>query len=333
MSKNCFLDLLHSFIYVYMPVEKGLSDNTQRSYKQTFKLFVEYMYEELNIIPDKITFEIIDRDVVSGFLDWIEIKRGCGPKTRNQRLAALSSFSDYVQRINFDTVIGFRRAVLSVEQKKSNNSVKSFFTKEEVRLLLELPKTGRFALRDQTLFVFMYASGARAQEVCDLKIKDITFEESKAYVELNGKGKKVRRIAIPKGPAEMIKKYIDHSGRRNSKNDYVFKSLTHDQMTISCVEEIYRKYIAILKTRYPDRFSGNYSPHSMRHTTATHMVEAGVPLIVIKNFLGHSSVQTTQIYAKISQSQLDEQTRKWNETWLSPISTEGKKEIVPDFLR
>ena len=178
----------------------------------------------------------------------------------------------------------------------------------------------------------MYASGARAQEVCDLKIKDITFEESKAYVVLNGKGRKVRRIAIPKQPAQMVKKYIDHSGKQKSKDSYVFNSLTHDQMTISCVEEIYRKYIGILKTSYPDKFSGNYSPHSMRHTTATHMVEAGVPLLVIKNFLGHSSIQTTQIYANISQSQLDEQTKKWNETWLSPSTTEDKNEIIPDFL-
>ena len=333
MSKNSFLDLLHSFIYSYLSAERGLSENTQRSYKQTFKLFVQYMYEERSVVADKITFEMIDRDIISGFLDWIETKRGCGSKTRNQRQAALSSFSDYVQKINFDTVIGFRRAVLSVDRKKTDNSVKSFFTKEEVRLLLDIPKTGRLALRDQTLFVFMYASGARAQEVCDLKIKDITFEESKAYAVLNGKGKKARRIAIPKGPAQMTKKYIDHSGRRNSKDGYVFKSLTHDQMTISCVEEIYKKYIGILKIKYPDKFSGNYSPHSMRHTTATHMVEAGVPLIVIKNFLGHSSVQTTQIYAKISQSQLDEQTRKWNETWLTPVSTDGKKEIIPDFLK
>ncbi len=334
MSRNVFLDSLQSFLYEYLPVERGLSHNTQRSYKQTFKLFVQYFYERYGITADSITFDMIDQKMILAFLNWLETERNCKPRTRNQRLAALSSFSCYVQRINFDAAIGFRQAILTIDQKKTDSTVKSFFSKTEVRLLLDLPKTGRFALRDQTLFVFMYASGARAQEVCDLRIKDITFEESKAHVVLHGKGNKSRRIAISKTPAEILHRYIQSGRRTFNKDSFVFSSLTHDRMSISCVEEIFKKYLKILAKDNPDYFLQKYTPHSMRHTTATHMIEAGVPLIVIKNFLGHSSIQTTQIYTKITQTQLDEQTKKWNEIWLSePGIQEVKKDQVPDFLK
>ncbi len=333
MSKSIFLDSLYHFLYDYLPVERGLSYNTQRSYKQTFKLFIQYLYEEHSITADAITFGILDRQKITGFLDWLEKKRNCKPRTRNQRLAAISSFSDYVQRTSVDTTLEFRRAILSVDSKKANNPIRAFFTKEEVKLLLELPKTGRFALRDQTIFVFMYASGARAQEVCDLRVRDISFDESKTYIILHGKGNKSRRIAISEMPGTVLSKYIQQTGKSLSPDSFVFNSQTHDHMSISCVEEIYKKYISKISEENSGLFSGKYSPHSMRHTTATHMVEAGVPLIVIKNFLGHSSIQTTQIYAKISQSQLDEQTRKWNQTWLSVSEPQKKDELIPDFLK
>ena len=93
------------------------------------------------------------------------------------------------------------------------------------------------------------------------------------------------------------------------------RSQTHEQMTVSCVEEIFAKYIVKAKRKYPDQFSYNYTPHSMRHTTVTHMLEAGVPLIVVKNFLGHVSLQTTQIYTEISQDTVDRQLKSWNDKW------------------
>ena len=134
-------------------------------------------------------------------------------------------------------------------------------------------------------------------------------------------------------PGTVLSKYIQQTGKSLSPDSFVSNSQTHDHMSISCFEEIYKKYISKISEENSGLFSGKYSPHSMRHTTATHMVEAGVPLIVIKNFLGHSSIQTTQIYAKISQSQLDEQTRKWNQTWLSVSEPQKKDELIPDFLK
>ena len=108
-------------------------------------------------------------------------------------------------------------------------------------------------------------------------------------------------------------------------------------MSVSCIEEIFFKYIEKGKTEYPEHFrEKSYTPHSMRHTTATHMLDAGVPLIVVKNFLGHASIQTTQIYADISQRTADRELKAWNDRWFlkkeDSTVTDSENGIIPDFL-
>lgn len=120
-------------------------------------------------------------------------------------------------------------------------------------------------------------------------------------------------------------------------NRHIFSSQTHEKMTVSCIEEIYAKYVARAKAENLMLFrEDTYTPHSMRHTTATHMLEAGVPLMVVKNFLGHVSLQTTQIYAEITQDTMNRQLKAWNEKWF--LKNENRKtnsddtERIPKFL-
>ena len=108
-------------------------------------------------------------------------------------------------------------------------------------------------------------------------------------------------------------------------------------MTVSCIEEIFFKYVENGKAEHPEHFrEKSYTPHSMRHTTATHMLEAGVPLIVVKNFLGHASVQTTQIYAEISQRTADRELKAWNDRWFlkkeESSAKDSENSMIPDFL-
>ena len=137
----------------------------------------------------------------------------------------------------------------------------------------------------------MYASGARAQEICDLRVRDVQFQKNLTRLTLTGKGNKVRRIVIAKSCADMLKHYLDWRGISHDLNRHIFSSQTHEHMTVSCIEEIYKKYIAEARERHPGMFlQSKYTPHTMRHTTAIHMLEAGVPLMAIKNFLGHASL-------------------------------------------
>lgn len=135
--------------------------------------------------------------------------------------------------------------------------------------------------------------------------------------------------------ARTVQKYIIHRHIEGYPEKHVFSSQTHEQMTISCVEGIYKKYVAIAKKRHPDMFlKDSYPPHSMRHSTACHLLEAGVDIVTIKNILGHVSVQTTQIYAEMSQDSVDRKLKEWNDTWFSSnVEVKKVEKRIPEFLK
>lgn len=339
MKKNTsnFMDLLEHYFCIYLPCSMGASPNTITSYKYTFKLLLRFLEEKYSLPPDKITFTDLNYKTLTDFLDWIEAERSCSISTRNQRLAALSAFASYAQSRSFDAACCFRRDINKIPAKRHPATTRTVFLLDEVKLLLSLPDPdSKIGLRDRTLLSVMYASGARAQEMCNLTVADVRFVKETANLTLKGKGGKHRYIAIPAAPANMLRQFIIARGIERHFDEFVFPSQTHPQMSVSCIEGIFKKYISQAKQIRPDLFREmHYSPHSMRHSTATHMLEAGVPLIVIKNFLGHVSLQTTQIYASVSQSTLNKHIQDWNEKWFSDIdekTTQQPGSKVPGFL-
>lgn len=337
-KKDSFLDLLEYYFDTYLPVAKGLSTATIASYKAAFRILMEFMYTVKATPADKVNFELLNNQVITEFLDWLESERGCSIATRNQRLSALAAFAAYAQNRDFGSASLFRNNVSKVPKKKTSRAGRSFFTRMELKVIFDLPDTSmEIGLRDKTLLCFMYASGMRAQEVCDLTVGDVQFYPDRAGINVQGKGRKMRRIGIPAAASGMVKRYMEHRGISDSKGKHIFSSQTHEKMTVSCIEEIYKKYVIRAKQENPGLFRDNYTPHSMRHTTATHMLEAGVPLIVVKNFLGHVSLQTTQIYTEITQDTMNRQLKSWNDKWFikedfNKTNDNGKSNI-PDFLK
>lgn len=339
MSKRkiSFMTLLEDYFETYLPYSRGLSPNTINSYKQSFLLLLRFMLEEKGKKADNIRFSDLNYDTLLDFFNWLEIDRSCKPTTRNQRLSALSAFSEYAQNRDFDAASVFRSAIIRVPVKKGTQKTRAVFTRQEIKILLELPDEGyETGLRDKVLLSFMYATGARAQEICDLKVRDLRIDVNSASVILTGKGSKTRQVGIPVKLAGTLQSYIKHKHIESFPNRHIFSSQTHEQMTISCVEGIYKKYVSLAKKNNPELFlADSYPPHSMRHSTACHLLEAGVDIVTIKNILGHVSVQTTQIYAEMSQNTVDQKLREWNESW---FGENRKKEIkksvdIPDFLR
>lgn len=332
-----FLGLLSGYFTTYLPDSVGASDNTIRSYKYAFRLLLQFMHDKKGISADAVSFESLDYDTVIDFLDWIENERGCCASTKNQRLAALTSFSEYAQNRNFEAASVFRNSLVKIPSKKSVHPPRAVFTTGEVRILLEMPddstKSGR---RDKVLLSFMYASGARAQEVCDLKVDDVLSPDNNhTVVILHGKGGKVRRIGIPQACGVLLKKYMSFLKISDKPQGHVFSSQNNEHMSVSCIEAIFKKYVLAAKEQHPDLFrEKSYPPHSMRHTTASHMLEAGVPLVVIKNFLGHASIQSTQIYAELSQETVDKHLQEWNKKWFNHAGEETPqpKGSIPEFL-
>lgn len=326
-----FMNLLGKFFTEYLPTSMSASSNTIQSYKCAFRLLLQYLNEETDVKIGHITFEMLDFDLLTNFFDWLVTSRKNSRTTAKQRMGALSSFAEYAQDRNLEAGYIFRSSLARIS-KKSFRRVKGkqrcSFTRPELEILFSLPDTSeKIGWRDLVLLSVMYSSGARAQEICDLTVRHITHDEKgNAILTLIGKGEKSRRVKITADATALLDKYISYRKIGDQPDRHVFSSQRSEQISVVCIEEIFSKYMAIAKEKHPDKFcAGRYTPHVMRHTTATHLIEAGVPLAIVKNILGHSSIQTTQIYVDISQQTVDRSMKKWNEKWFSKDSI--KEEI------
>ena len=262
-----FMTLLEDYFETYLPYSRGLSPNTIMSYKQSFLLLLRFMLDVKKTKAEDIRFSALTYDILLEFFSWLETGRQCKTSTRNQRLSALSAFSEYAQNRDFDAASIFRSAVIKVPVKKGAKKPRSVFSREEVKILLALPDdTYETGLRDKVLLSFMYATGARAQEICDFKVAGLRINDGTASVTLVGKGAKPRQVGISLSLAKVVRNYIKHRHIDGYPERHVFSSQTHERMTISCIEGIYKKYVAIAKEKHPGMFlDGHYSPHSMRH--------------------------------------------------------------------
>lgn len=338
MKKNSLQPALQQFFGEYLPSTKGVSGNTVRSYRYTFRLLLQFLFERHGTRPSKADFCDLEGDTVPEFLKWLEQSRGCSASTRNQRLAAIRSFSKFASHCCFQPSLAFGTSVSALPRKKAAQKAMAYMTKEEMSIVLSLPRNSTLAeKRDRVLLSVLYASGARAQELCDLRIRDVRFEKGKAHLHLNGKGKKARIVVIPEDCTALLAHYMkrNHPLDSTEPDRHLFSSQTHEHMTISCVEGIVKKYIKQARELHPGLFrERSYTPHSFRHSVAVHMLEAGIPLPVIKNFLGHSSLETTMIYATISQELRDKYLVDYNASRaLSQTGEEDEGLDYPAYLK
>ena len=211
-DKHTLSYYMTSFFKKYLPGQKNLSPNTIRAYADAFKLLLIYCEEEKGIKSDRLKLENIDRELVSGFLDWLEEIRGCKTTTRNQRLIALHSFCRYVQKISPENMDNLQ-SVIQIDYKKSKKAIVPYLTEKQMKLLLAQPDGNTWQLfRDKVMLAVLYDTGARVQELCDLRIKDVRLE-SPAVITLTGKGNKVRQVPIMSGTQKLLKIYLEkHKG-------------------------------------------------------------------------------------------------------------------------
>jgi site-specific recombinase XerD len=336
-KKSYFLPVLAEFFSVYLPKTKGLSDNTIRSYKQIFKVFLEYVYAEQGIIPDKLEFRHLENGVAEAWLEWLCTERNCSAKTRNHRLSAFVTFARFAINRNFDGSLTFCSEVQRIPKKKDPKRKQAVhFTKDEMAILLRLPTSNtRIGQRDKVILSTLYASGARAQELCDITIGDVRFGKT-STITLHGKGDKTRTIVIPEQCAALLKSFMEQNRLLGeSPKRHIFSSQTNEHMTISCLEAIVKKYVRKAKELRPDIFREHYTPHSFRHSIAMHMLESGIPLPVIKTFLGHVSIATTMIYASANYEMVNKFLRDKNPYADTEPETENQQpnSFIPQFLK
>lgn len=340
------LVMLENWLTEYLPDQEGKRANTIKSYRDSWRILIRFMYERKGVPADRVDFKILDYETLTEFFGWLKDEQKCSASTRNARLAAIMKFSEYAQNRDLDAASYFRAACVKLPYRKlSDAKERPYFTQAEIKIFLSLPsakdKTG---YRDQVVLSILYASGMRAEEICALTVGDASFfPDGRASILIHGKGGKSRRIKLSEKPSAMLKKFISYRRISNQHERHIFSTQRNEMMSTSALEDLFSKYVKRAKEQNKGLFLEDaYTPHSMRHTTAVHMVEAGVPLLVIKQFLGHAHLSTTEIYAKMSQSAVNAKLKGWDEEYWHDQYIDSLKETnaiinspgnIPDFLR
>ena len=338
MKHTLFTKQLAEYFNIYLPVNKRCSKNTISSYADGFVALFRFFREKKGIPHYRIRYSDITIKTMDEYLLWLQNEKNYSAASQKQRISALSSFLKYASGREIAS-LGAYNAVSQVQTPKVPRTVSPYFSAEEIRILLGISeKEGKPDSRDVTLLALLYDTGARAQEVCDILVGDITFAET-STVRIHGKGNKTRELPISPDVVKLIKRYLAQKGRtlKGNRAEHFFPSQRSDRITTACIRNLVCKYVTLAKSSNPGHFKEDgYSPHSFRHSKAVHMLEAGVPLIYIRNFLGHESVQTTEIYLRIHQGSvmkiLKERKAETNipDTLGQP---QPKNQDLPDFIQ
>jgi integrase/recombinase XerD len=300
MKPTDFAYYLTDFLSKHLPGTVGLRPNTIMSYRDTFSVFLEFCSEHRGIRPEKFSLDNLNRKLVEEYLEWLEKTRRCIASTRNVRLAAFHSFCRYLQ-LEFPDYIHQAQQILAIPMKRTKKISVEYLTLDAMKFLLEKPdnrtKEGR---RDMVLLSLLYESGARVQELADLKVGDIR-TASPSTVKLTGKGDKRRIVPIMKPMGELLKQYLKENNLTGPYAfDYpLFSNRSKDKLTRAGLAYIVKKYADEAIKESPELFPDKFSPHCFRHSKAVHLLQSGVNLVYIRDFLGHVDIQTTEIYARI----------------------------------
>ncbi len=291
-----FGSLLYSFFEDYLKCQKRLRPSSLKSYRDSAKLFLLFLAEQTGHKVSRLTLADLTCAQVLAFLQSLETDRDNQVRTRNQRLAAIRALFDYLAR-RVPEMLKEAQNVAAIPTKRTTPAETFFLERDEMQsLFASLPAKGAAALRDRVLLLFLYNTGARVQEVADLRYKNLELE-GQPRVHLHGKGDKWRVCPLWKETVTLLKQ-LSAAHRTHDPERAVFVSLQGQALTRFGIYKIVRRHTrSLLK---PDESRRRISPHTFRHTSAVHLLESGVEVNGIRGWLGHVSLETTNRYAEIN---------------------------------
>ena len=304
MNPTCFARYMSKYLTEYLPGIQGVSYNTIASKRDAYILLLKYLDDTQNIKAEDVDIPLLTRETIIKYLEWLEKSRGSSVSTRNIRLAAIKSLFSYIQTQTPDYIYQCQQ-ILSIPRKKEPGHTLEYLTIEGIKSVLDAVETSsRTGFRDLTLLSLMYDSAARVQEIADLSVNDFRAEKP-STLRLTGKGSKTRIVPLMSTTSDLVSKYISiyHPSYRGEYNVPLFSNRKKEKLTRAGIAYILKKYIKIAREKQPDLIPETVSPHGLRHSKSMHMLQAGVPLIYIRDFLGHSEISTTEIYARCDSEQ------------------------------
>src|ERR1043165_5320007 len=287
------------FLMEHMIGERNLARNTQRSYRDTLRLLLPDVSRWTRKPIDRLAVTDLSADRVRQFLSELEKNRGCAIATRNQRLAAIHALARFIG-LHAPELVEWCGQVRTVPFKKGPRALVTYLEKREMEALLATPdKTTAQGRRDHALLLFLYNSGARADETAQVRISDLTLphvpDRDLASVLVRGKGNKARRCPLWAQTVGELAALVQ--GRDST--EHVFLNRCGQPITRFGIHTLVERSVARAVKKVPSLATKRVSPHTIRHTTATHLLRSGVDINTIRAWLGHVSLTTTNVYAEV----------------------------------
>jgi site-specific recombinase XerD len=297
MKPTDFSTHVTSFLTHYLAAQRNLSPNTIKAYRDVFTLLLRFCRDVHGIAPEKLCLEQIDVSLVEAFLDYLERERKSSPSTRNHRLATLHAFFRYVQAEEPAHMLQCQK-ILAIPLRRHARRTVGYVSKEELAEILAQPdlqtSEGR---RDAVLLSVLYDTGARVQELIDLSVGDVRLD-SPAQLRLLGKGRKMRAIPLMDNTAQLLRDHLQENNlnRPEHFDKPLFQNARHQRLSRSGIRYILQKYLVRARRKLPT-LNRAVSPHTVRHAKGMHLLQSGISIDMIRDFLGHVDAKTTQIYA------------------------------------
>ena len=325
MATNNIAKYITGFLGVYLPHERNVSPNTISAYRDTFVSFFSFLRDEKKIKVEKATLSDINRDNVIEYLRWLIERQGNSIATRNNRLAAIHSFVSYLQYNSIEHLDQWQK-VLAIKNMKKEHPTPVYFTKEGIKLLLEQPDSTCYKeLRHLAILALMYDTGCRVQELADLTVESLRIQCTPYSIKVYGKGRKVRIVPLSEHVVVILKKYMNgyHINYEADIKRPIFSNSAGNKLTRAGITYILKKYADMARVYDSNIIPDITSCHQLRHSRAMHLLQSGVNLVWIRDLLGHTSIQTTEVYARADSKQKREAIEQASEC-LTPTQVTGE---------
>jgi site-specific recombinase XerD len=292
-SPTDFAPRLERFFTQRLIAQRQVSPHTIASYRDTFRLFLQFAQHRLHKPPAELAFSDMDATLVETFLDHLEQKRGVSARSRNLRLSAIRSFFNYAAYFEPEHA-GRIQQILAIPAKRHDRRLVGFLTRPEIDALLAAPDTQTWiGRRDHAWLLVAFQTGLRLSEMTGLHRTEVELNTGQ-HIRCIGKGRKERCTPLTAGTTKVLKAWFEEPAPRGSL--LLFPTVRGNRMSADAVQYLFAKYTAVARQTCPSLESKRVTPHISRHTAAMELLQAGVDPSVIALWLGHESIKTTQMY-------------------------------------
>jgi site-specific recombinase XerD len=303
--------LLQDFFCQNLINQRNVSQRTITAYRDAFQLLLRYASKKLKKPPVEMCLDDLNRPLVLSFLSYLESQRNNSIRTRNARLAAIRSFMKYASYREIAS-LPVINSILTIPLKRFTHPILGFLSRDEIDAILDAPDASSWSgRRDRVMFQVFYNTGARASEIIDMKVKDLQLAQ-RVSVRLHGKGRKDRIVPLWKTTVTMLKNWL--AQEQYAPENPVFPNRMGNPLSLTGIEYRFRIAVQEASKRCHSLRNRTISPHSIRHTTAMHLLQSGVDLSVIALWLGHESPVTTHMYMEADLTMKERALKKLHET-------------------